>query len=430
MKLSEIFPRWLYYFGWIIALPILVLGIIIHIIINPKQFKPYLKRLGIILPKPSKKNNIWIHAVSVGEVAAAANLIPTIQNNFSNDIVLTCSTITGYDMAMKKLSDKILIHYFPFDFPLIDYFFIKRVNPYIAIFLEMEIWPSIIHSLYKRNIPIFLVNARLGDTEFKRYSIFKKLFNPILSKYSIILCQSYQDKERFNKIGAKESALGFTGNIKYDLSTKVNTENKFNISNLLNELDKRIILTLASSHSGEEKLIIQSYMVLKKDFKHLQLIIVPRHPHRTSELETILKENKLPYTLRQGETNTKSDILIINTIGEMMDVFDLSDLIVMGGSFSEKVGGHNIIEPASLGKPVIVGPHMENFRDVVNIFKARDAYVEINYDNLTEKLWLYIADNNKRLILGNNQYMAVKFNKGASRRTANEIKKYMLNFIN
>jgi len=407
----------LYFFYIIITLillPFVILLSLIHVIFRPKYLKAYKQRFSLILPikngEPQK--SVWIHAVSVGEVNSLSGFIILCENK-GFDICLSTTTPTGFETAKKNFPNS-TIFYFPFDYGFLIRRFIKRIKPYCAILCEMEIWPSFINVISKKNIPLYLISGRLGDKEFRNYKLFKFFFQHVLGLFNGIFMQTDFDKNRMLKL-TRNKNVKTSGSLKFDIDFPA-SENK--VKNILPDGD---IICALSTHKGEEEIILNAYKKLKKIFNSLSLVIIPRHIYRTEEIISIIKKSVYKFSLRTENIKCKSDIFIVDTIGEVPEVIPHCTLIVMGGSLVKGIGGHNLIEPAIFKKCVLCGKYMENFRDIFDMFKRKNAVMETSPETLESDIKNLLANRILLQQTGENAFNVVCENKGASKKVFDEI---------
>ena len=317
----------------------------------------------------NKKNAkvIMFHGVSVGEVNAIEKLIKTTRTTFPDiNIVVTTGTNTGQDNALKKLGDAAdLITYFPFDTPSCVKRFLDNVKPDIIFIAETEIWPNIAIECNRRNIKLCIINGRISDKTYKVYKFLKPFFKPLLNMYSGIYTQSSEDLKKFLSIGTNPSKTVRMNNLKFDVNPPF-VDFEFNKSGK--------VLLAASTHAGEDEIVLNVYTNLRKKYNDLKLIIAPRHLTRKEEVEGIVGSSGFIYGLRSSGINSMSDIdiLILDTIGELSKMFSFADVSFIGGSFSN-TGGHNPLESIIFAKPVISGPSIFNFKDIYSIIQNAGA---------------------------------------------------------
>lgn len=335
-----------------------------------------------------KKDWIWIHAVSVGEIKAVWPLLLELKKNKQNyPIMFSCTTRAGFSLLtnLKKETD-ILIFYFPFDLPFILKSLLSLAKVKLLIIVETEIWPFTLRECRKRSIPVILVNARLSEKSFRNYYFFKYYFKNIINNFTLVLSQSESDSEKFKKLGIDPSKVQTLGNIKFASSGDFN-EIERNHKNGVNSF-KLITIIFASTHNGEEEIGISVYKNLLKDFNNLRLIIAPRHIERTPKIVNIVKKyDFIPILKTQDiKINSNKEIFILNTIGELQNYLKRCDITVLGGTFT-KIGGHNIIEPIRAKSYTIIGPYDFKISEISNLFLSANALIKVkNKYELEDKL--------------------------------------------
>jgi 3-deoxy-D-manno-octulosonic-acid transferase len=383
--------------------------------LKKRSIKEFLKRF--ILPKKNYlEKTIWIHAVSVGEVMTARPLVNELKKIYpQKKIVITTITSTG-----KKIAQSILpkedTYYLPLDLSFLMRSFIKRINPSLLILLETELWPNLILCTKQKNIPIVLVNGRISIISFKGYRLVKFLLKPLLKRIDLFLVQTKLDKERFLNLGLDKEKIKITGNMKFDI--KDYADLKFDYSEYRKKLgltpqDK--LLVAGSTHPPEEKMIIAVYVKLKKRFPFLNLLIAPRHPQRVIEIEKLAKEfgfNPVRISQISSILNPYYSLLILDTIGQLMNYYAIADIVFVGGSLV-KIGGHNILEPALFKKPIIFGPYMFNFKDISEEFIKEDASLMVrSLDELYQRIEEILKDPKRGILLGERAYNLIQKNRG------------------
>ncbi len=361
---------------------ILVLLFLPFYIKRKKGFKKsFIKRLGILSKEERevlsrKKKPLWIHAASLGEVLALKPLVKKIISEFGSErVILSCITQTGFKIAKLEFGD---VFFLPLDFSFLIKKYINLIKPVCFIAFETEIWPQLFSTLHQENIPIVIVNGRISDRAFKNYRRFKFFFKRVLRKVSLFLMQSELYKQRIIELGADSEKVQVLGNLKYEASQiPLNKkENEFYESLKEKFKDKKIILG-ASTHRGEEIVLLEVFKRLIKEFKDLILFICPRHPERRNEIKELIKREGFTCTFLSRDSNfmvSASNIIIVDLIGVLRPLYKLSYISFVGGSLI-KFGGHNILEPAYFAKSIITGPFYDNFKDIVTDFKESKAII-------------------------------------------------------
>lgn len=363
------------------------------------------------------KECIWIHAVSLGETLAALPLIKKLIAHYPNTpILVTNMTLTGSDQVSQQLGDKVLNAYIPFDTPLFVSRFFQRSNPKIAIIMETELWPNLFRQCELRKIPLVVTNARLSQKSADGYQRFlASLMRWMMSCVTVVACQAKADGERFIRLGLSREKLCVTGNVKFDII--ISNEQQQKGQKLKRDIGhQRIVWVAASTHDTEEKIMLNAHKILLEKFPNALLILVPRHPERFDTVSELLKNDQWNYARRslQQEITPATQVYLSDTLGEMMSIFAAGDIAVVAGSF-KPIGGHNVLEPAALAKPVISGPHVHNFLQAVNLLKDAEAIdvVENNAESLAKSLCEFAADDNLRNEKGVRALDVVEANRGA-----------------
>ncbi|MCW8931925.1 MAG: lipid IV(A) 3-deoxy-D-manno-octulosonic acid transferase [Gammaproteobacteria bacterium] len=384
------------------------------------------ERLGFFssLNFKDKKNfepPIWFHTVSVGEFLATLPLIRSFQQNYPQyPIVITCTTTTGSAQIIKTFSEEIklghVFHvYLPYDLPDAMKRFFKTLKPRLGIVMETEIWPNLLHVAQQFDIPVWLLNARMSEKSAKGYARFPKLIKNALNQFSGIAVQNSMDANRLKDLGANEKTLHITGSIKFDI--KVNQEDinaGVELRKQLNWQDKKVLIA-ASTHKGEDEIILDIFETLKQQQNNLVMIVVPRHPERFQSVYHLL--NNAQYSvMKRSQMDNKpinTDILLGDSMGEMMSYFACSDVVFMGGTMVP-TGGHNIIEPAALGLPVVCGPHMFNFTAINELFLQYGASKQVaDPESLINTLNVLLSDEKMANEMGKRAKALMEQNAGA-----------------
>ena len=339
-------------------------------------------KLGKVESFVPKGRVIMFHGVSVGEINAIEKLIKEARKTFPDSkIVVTTGTNTGQEIAKKKLGETAdLITYFPFDTPSCVERFLSKVKPADILMAETEIWPNFGGKCKEHNINLYIINGRISDRTFNSYKKLKFFFKPLLNNYTGIFTQSTEDLNKFLVLGANPETTKRMNNLKFDITAPVvDIELKKN---------GRVFLA-ASTHSGEDKILFDTYKELKETHKDLKFIIAPRHLTRLEEVKSVVKD----YVLRSKDGNlSENDVMILDTMGELGKLFAFADIAFIGGSFN-KTGGHNPLEAVIFGKPVISGPSINNFKDIYAIIQNAGAgFVVKTQEELTETADKLLSD--------------------------------------
>ena len=368
----------------VIFLPV----IFVAFIVQPKFRAGFWQKIGLYDFKSNGKKTIVFHAVSVGEVNAVEALVKRARNEFEDcNIILTTVTKTGHEVAQKKLTNFVdEIAYFPYDFCFSVRSFLNTYKPEKIVMAETEIWPCFIYLAKKSGVKTYIVNGRISPNSYKNYKKAKFFFENILKRYEKILMQTKGDEERIVDIGAPKETTECMGNLKFDISKNLAPNE---VENLKNELktNNYKILVAASTHKGEDEIILNAYADLKKNHSDLKLLLAPRHPQRYSAVEELIKNTKFPYGKRSLNSNFDgNDIIMLDTMGELAKMFSVCHIAFIGGSFSQ-TGGHNPLEASIWDKPVLSGPTVFNFKDIYkSLTSTKAAFIVNNQSELIVKL--------------------------------------------
>ncbi|MFQ5559685.1 MAG: 3-deoxy-D-manno-octulosonic acid transferase [Nitrospinota bacterium] len=392
----------------------------------------FLQKLGFY-KNPQKTQSIWFHAVSVGEVLAAVPLIKKTQKHHHGyRIVVSTVTMTGNRVAKKMVPEVDEILYFPFDLKFSVARAIRAVNPALCLILETELWPNYIHQLYKKKIPIIIVNGRISSRSFKRYTFFSEFMKTLFKQVTLFGMQSEEDAKRVISLGSSPEKVLVCGNLKYDREVPTfNPDDLLSIKNSVGFSNGAPLLVAGSTHPGEEGIIIEVYTNLLKTHPELGLLIAPRHPEKANVVIHALKKaglTPLRKTTLQGKrvSPLKKEVLILDTIGELARVFAISDIVFVGGSLVPH-GGQNILEPASYRKPVLFGKYMDNFSEISRHMVEAGAGVCVQNK---EELYSHIDDllhhPEKIEMMGQKGFELIHKNRGALKKCLGLIERGLL----
>jgi 3-deoxy-D-manno-octulosonic-acid transferase len=373
---------------------------------------------------------IWLHAVSVGESIAARPLLKALRGRYPGHAILVSNTTETGRGTASTFPEKDLCIYFPFDFLPAVRRTLDSVKPELVIIMETEIWPNFTREATSRNIPVILANGRISDRSFARYLKLSWFFRHPLRLFSRLCMQTETDCERIVAIGAPPGRTVMTGNIKYDIPYRqVNQDEKRHLKGQYSIPDGLLVLMAGSTHAGEEQYLIDTYRKLLPILEGLFLVLVPRHPERAAEVASLLERSGITYSRRTSlpcpEEFQKGDVLLVDTVGEMMNLYAISDVAFVGGSLVP-TGGHNLLEPASLGVPSVFGPHMSNFREIAELVLQYGAGVQVDSpEGLTESCRALITSAELRRVLGQNGLKLMRDNGGATERLLEVVAEYL-----
>lgn len=376
------------------------------------------ERFAVGLPR-FRQGGIWLHAVSVGESIAAAPVVRALQERYPDlPITVTCMTPTGSERICAMFGDSVQHCYLPYDLPCRARKFLQLLQPKLVIVMETELWPNHIDQCARRGIPVVLANARLSERSARGYGRFPKLTAPMLAQLDGIAVQTQVEAERFLTLGARPEAVQVTGSIKFDL--KVGPQLLEQAVQLRQSWSnpQRPVWVAASTHDGEDLPVVQAHRELLPDHPEALLILVPRHPERFAAVKQLCEQQGMSLVQRStgARIEARHQVLLGDTMGEMLQLLALSDVAFVGGSLVPH-GGHNVLEPAALGKPVLSGPHVFNFLDIVGQMRDASALREVrDADELAAavaKLWSDPSDYQAMQAAGQ---QVLKANQGALER--------------
>jgi len=363
---------------------ILGLGLLLTLPYYIVRFRKYLPTLPDRLGFPSLpplQHAVWVHAVSVGEVKAVEKLVERLRGQFpGKPLVVSTATPTGQQLARERRDVIDHTFYFPIDLPFCVRRAVDRVNPQMVIIAETEIWPNFLRICRSKQIPVVLINGRISDKSFTRYRLVRHWLRRVFADYTILGMQSEMDRKRIEEIGADPQKVTVFGNLKYDV---VGSSRALDATLTTVLQSWPLVWIAASTAAGEEEMVLDAFAEIRKTHPDLRLLIAPRHAHRFDQVQELVNERGLGCVRRTQLFKETTDgyrpplqVLLLDTIGELAPVFQYATVVFMGGSLVPK-GGHNPLEPARHRKPIIFGPHMENFRDMARLFLEAKAAVQI-----------------------------------------------------
>lgn len=395
-----------------------------------KREKLYIrKRLGYGLPhEQNQMKSIWIHAVSVGEVLSIQKLIQLIKERHSSWVINFSSlTSTGLKIAKEKLKGVDNIFFIPLDFASLVRKPFNTLKPKVLILAESEFWPNLLREAKKQDAAVILINGRISDRSYKRYSFFRFLIKKILKNIDLCLVQTEQEKEKLEKIGVDSPRVRVVGNLKAEIELPPCTEKEIlTLKKDLNIKEQKKVIIAGSIRKGEEEKLLGAFSKALKIRNDLLLILAPRHLERVNEVERICQ--KFPFLVRRRtklSPNEEWDILILDTIGELAKFYALSDITFVGGSLVPW-GGHNILEPAFYKKPIFFGPYMNNFALLAEKFVQSGAARIVHKEEELVEIFLY--ENEKNLVeMGERAKETLVSLQGATGKTIEAIEAFMGN---
>lgn len=412
--------HFLYSLFFRIALPFVLLRLWWNGRGNGGALAHWQQRLGFV--EPSTEPVIWVHAVSVGETIAAAPLVKALlRRNPDIPILVTAMTPTGSARARAMFGDQVRYAFSPYDTPGSVRRFINRINPRALVIMETELWPNMISLGRQRNVPIFLINARLSERSARGYERIASLARPLLRSICWIAAQADEDAGRFLRIGAHPESVSVTGSIKFDVD--ISPGMRDSARDLRQQFGaKRPVWIAASTHEGEDRQILAAHQRVLARFPDSLLVIVPRHPERFDQVAELVADMAMSYARRSvNESPAGVQVYLGDTMGELMMLFGASDIAFMGGSLIER-GGHNPLEPAAWGIPVLSGPHTFNFETIYGRLAAgKGLFTTPSVAELTECVINLMADGEAAEQAGRNALGVVNANRGALEKVVDGI---------
>ncbi len=396
--------------------PLLVLIFLLRSI-NHKEYRQRMRERFGWVSSNMQPGGIIVHAASVGEVIAIKPFVEGLLLRFPElPITVTTFTPTGSAQVVKSFHNRVQHCYLPLDISFCVHLFYKLMRPQAMVLMETEIWPTIIQRCYKSNIPLVLINARLSEKSLAHYQKLTWLITPALNKLSAIMCQSQDNAEHFMRLGANSDKVSVSGNLKYDIDITDSLREKIAELSQFVDTKQRKVLVLGSSHQGEEDVALVAYRTLKERFNDLLLIIVPRHPERFDGVAQLVLKQQLNLVRRSESkpVTTDDDVWLIDSLGELVACYAISDISIIAGSFSD-VGGHNPLEAAVFAKPIVVGPNMANFKDMNQKLVDGRGIIQLDHnEELSNTLFNLLLDEQLISDIGKNAEQVILENQGAT----------------
>jgi 3-deoxy-D-manno-octulosonic-acid transferase len=419
--------------------------LIVYRIIKHKRYRTgWAQRLGKISRKSPSKKCIWLHAVSVGEVNAAKTLIAELKNKFSDfEIVISTITDTGFARASALFGQSLQVFYFPLDFSWIMHRAFRRIRPAICLLMELEVWPNLVQTATKLNVPVVIVNGRISDKSFSRYKKIKPIAKKIFQNVTLILAQTDEYAGRFKEIGVPDKKVIVTGSLKYDTAQITNKVEGADTLAAQLKLQNERLWVAGATGNNEEKILLDVYENLKKQerFDDLRLVIVPRKPERFNQVAQLIKESGfdlIRYSQikeESAETNEKSSIehressidavILGDTMGDLRKFYSLATIIFVGRSLVP-MGGSDMAEAAALGKPTIFGPYAFNFKQTVDaLLEGRGAIMVKDKQELLQTMQKCLTEPDFARQIAQNGQEVIRKNQGATTKTIDQIAKFL-----
>ena len=369
--------------------------------------------------------SIWVHAVSVGEVMAARPIVTELKQRYpALRIFLSTTTLTGQEIAKRQVTDADGVFYMPFDWTFAVRRTLAQVRPTLFVMVETEIWPNLLRECRRAGIRTVMVNGRVSARSFRRYRLIRPLFRRVLADVERFCVQGEETQQRLEALGADPARVTITGSLKFDSldSATIPWRGRERVLRYFRMSDRRVVVVAGSTMKGEEELVIRAFKRLRATSSggHALLVLAARHPERFADVERLCLEAGFA-TVKRSElpidAEPKADVVVLDTIGELAQIYQIATVVFVGGSLVP-TGGHNILEPAIHGKPIVVGPHMQNFTEITETFLANDAAVQVRHErDLDEALVSLVHDPVRRASLGAAARALIDANRGAKDKT-------------
>ncbi|MBW1960485.1 MAG: 3-deoxy-D-manno-octulosonic acid transferase [Deltaproteobacteria bacterium] len=423
--------------GFLLGFPLLAAVLMA----SRKRRKTVLQRLGVAfgpgcirdVPSylPSRKP-VWIHALSVGEVLSAVALVDAIKERArEKSIVFSVSTFTGFEIANDRLRNRVdAIVYFPYDLIFSVKRIISRINPAVVLIVETDIWPNFLFELKQRKIPVVLVNARLSDRSLKGYLRIFFFMRSVFESFTKVCVQSPGDMDRFHSLGVLPEKTVVTGNIKFDRIDEDSADDSPKVMRQqLRIFPEQKVFLAGSTHAGEESILLEVFLRMRRLFSNLLIVVVPRDPRRARLIckqfqSSGIRAARMSELNGQHETD-RFDAIVVDVIGKLQHLYSLADIAFIGGSLVN-CGGHNPLEPAVYCKPILFGPDMSDFRDISEMLLAADAAIQVSdADSVYQAAVKLLEDEEMAAQMGSRAYELLFLNKGAVSKTWDVVKAYL-----
>jgi 3-deoxy-D-manno-octulosonic-acid transferase len=407
--------RKLYSLLFYIGLPLIWMRLLWRARRNPDYAKRWNERLGHV-PNDIKPGGIWWHAVSVGETLAAVSLIKKLQQKYpAIPILVTTMTPSGSAQVKTRLGESVEHVYVPYDMPHAVKRFLDKIQPRLLVIMETELWPNVLHECKQRGIPAILTNARLSERSANGYGKFSALVKEMLDNVTTIAVQNHEDGERFVQLGFSRERMHITGTVKFDITI---SDELLEQAKLLRSQwhANRPVWIAASTHPGEEEIILEAQRIIHEKLPDTLLLLVPRHPDRAKEIISLCENKNFTVCTRSSKTlpNNTTTIFLVDTLGELVLFYACADVAFVAGSLIDK-GGHNVLEPAALALPVITGQSMYNFAEIERLLLKASALIKIHdATELAQQVINLLQNPAQRATLGKAAQAVVMDNRGAT----------------
>ena len=369
--------------------------------------------------------SIWVHAVSVGEVLTARPLISDLKRRYPNlRMFLSTTTMAGQQLARRNVPDVDAVFYFPFDFAFVVRRTLDLVRPKLFIMMETEIWPNLLRECRARGIKTAVVNGRLSPRSFPRYRMIRPMMRRVLDHIDKFLVQSEESARRFIDLGADPARVVVTGSLKFDSlevsSTALQARARDRVLRYFRVPASRPVIVAGSTMKGEEIAVLRAFRRVRSTAPNTLLVLAPRNPERFGEAEQLARQEGWKVAKRSDlaiDAEPRVDVVVLDTIGELATIYQIATVVFVGGSLVA-TGGHNVLEPAVFGKPIVFGPHMQNFLEIAEAFVSNGAGVQLaGEEQLEESFLSLMSDPVRRARLGAAARALVEANRGANEKS-------------
>jgi len=379
------------------------------------------ERLGTVpgrLFEHVAENTIWIHAVSVGEVLAISRVVDELRAQLPGwRIVVSTTTDTGQKLARQRFGDD-NVFYLPLDVPFAVRPYFQALRPRLLLLAESEFWPNLLRWGHLSGAKVAVANARVSDRSLPGYMRFRSLIHRVLQNVDVFLAQSDEDAKRLVQMGAAAERVEVSGNLKFEVKPPAKSDIVGRISDVMRREPIGPVIVAGSALEGEETILLDTFRRVIGEYPAALLVLAPRHPERFDAVAQLLEASRLPFRRRSQWTGQPlaGSIFLLDTIGELSAIYELADLVFVGGSLVPR-GGHNILEAAEFGKPVLVGPSTENFRDIIDAFRRADAVRFVTPQSLTPTVLDLLSHDDERRALGERALAVMRSQQGATEKT-------------
>jgi 3-deoxy-D-manno-octulosonic-acid transferase len=386
-----------------------------------------MERLGRVpqrLQISADRQCIWAHAVSVGEVLAIAGVIRELRSRYPDlPVYVSTTTLAGQRLARERFGEQ-NVFYFPLDLGFAIRPYLRALRPRLVIIAETEFWPNFIRISHQAGASIAVVNSRISDRSFPGYKRLSRWIRPILSLINLFLAQSATDQDRLIAIGASPERVQISGNLKFEIVAPKESSLTVDLRRAISSSTP--VLICGSTVEGEEEILLRAFKQILRQSAQAVMVLAPRHPERFESIAQLVAASGMSFWRRSGWRGAPlaGGVFLLDSIGELASLYSLATVAFVGGSLAPR-GGHNILEPAQFGKAIVVGPHTENFREIIQIFLAAGAVEIASKENLADVFLRLLSDISLREALGSNARRVMQANQGSTARTLNALEKLL-----